>query len=94
VRRAKRRRSLPIASFRDLAVDAPSPEERLLREERVASLLAAVSTLSPADQELIGLRYGSDLDFAAIGATLGVSEGTVRTRLWRALGRLRKVIAE
>jgi RNA polymerase sigma-70 factor (ECF subfamily) len=94
VRRAKRRRSLPIASFRDLAVDAPSPEERLLREERVASLLAAVSTLPTADQELIGLRYGSDLDFAAIGATLGVSEGTVRTRLWRALGRLRKVLAE
>lgn len=94
LRRARRRRSMPIAAFRDLAVDAPSPEERLLWEEQVAALLAAVTTLPAADQELIGLRYGSDLDCAAIGATLGVSEGTVRTRLWRALGRLRKVLAE
>jgi RNA polymerase sigma-70 factor (ECF subfamily) len=93
LRRARRRRSLPIASFRDLAVDAPSSEERMIWEEQVAGLLAAVASLAPADQELIGLRYGSDLDFAAIGATLGVGEGTVRTRLWRALGRLRKVMA-
>lgn len=93
LRRARRRKSIPISSFRDLAVDAPSPEERLLWEEQVAALLAAVATLPTADQELIGLRYGGDLDMAAIGATLGVSEGTVRTRLWRALGRLRKVLA-
>jgi RNA polymerase sigma-70 factor (ECF subfamily) len=93
LRRAKRRKSIPLAAFRDLAVDAPSPEERLLWEEQVSALLAAVATLPAADQELIGLRYGGDLDCAAIGATLGVSEGTVRTRLWRALGRLRKVMA-
>jgi RNA polymerase sigma factor (sigma-70 family) len=93
LRRARRRQAIPISTYRDLMVDAPSPEERLLWEEQVAELLAAVATLPAADQELIGLRYGGDMDMAAIGGTLGLSEGTVRTRLWRALGRLRKVLA-
>ena len=48
--------------------------------------------LAPRDQELIGLRYGSGLDTAETAAVLGVREAVVRTRLWRALGRLRREI--
>jgi RNA polymerase sigma-70 factor (ECF subfamily) len=77
----------------DLVHDAPSPEERLLREEEVGRLLDAVVTLEPADREMIGLRYGSGLDTAEMAQLLGISEGNVRTRLWRVLGRLRKVLA-
>jgi RNA polymerase sigma-70 factor (ECF subfamily) len=92
-RREGRRRVVPVGSLRDLCSEAPSPEERLLHEERVAELLAAVARLAPGDQELIGLRYGSGLDTAETAAVLGVREATVRTRLWRALGRLRQVLA-
>ena len=48
-----------------------------------------MATLPEADRELIGLRYGSGLDTAEVAGLLGTSEGSVRTRLWRALGRLR-----
>lgn len=89
LRRARVRKLVPITAHRDLSTDAPSPEERLLWEEQVTALLRAVSELPPADQELIGLRYGSDLDSAAIGETLGLAEGAVRMRLHRALKRLR-----
>ena len=77
----------------DLAHEAPSPEERLLREEEIGQLLDAVATLGTADRELVGLRYGSGLDTAEMAQILGISEGNVRTRLWRVLGRLRKVLA-
>jgi RNA polymerase sigma factor (sigma-70 family) len=77
----------------DLIYDAPSPEERLLREEEVGRLLDAVATLGEADRELIGLRYGSGLDTAEVAQILRISEGSVRTRLWRALGKLREVLA-
>jgi RNA polymerase sigma factor (sigma-70 family) len=78
--------------MRDLAVDAPSPEERLLWEEQVGRLLLAVNQLSANDREIVGLRYGSELDNAAIAAVLGIGESGVRTRLWRALGRLRTIM--
>ncbi|MGH7538722.1 MAG: RNA polymerase sigma factor [Gemmatimonadales bacterium] len=92
LRQARRRRQLPFASLRDLASDTPSPEERLLWEEEVRQLLAAVGRLGRADQDLIGLRYGSGLGPAAIAETLGLRPSAVRTRLWRALQRLRQEI--
>ncbi len=88
-RRARVRRHVPLTSMRDLAADAPSPEERLLWEEQVAQLLAAVTELSAADREIISLRYGSGLDTAALAEVLGLRESAARTRLWRAVGRLR-----
>jgi len=92
-RRARLRQYVSIGTMHDLVHDAPSPEERLLREEEVGRLLDAVATLEPADREMIGLRYGSGLDTAEMAQLLGISEGNVRTRLWRVLGRLRKVLA-
>ena len=90
LRRERRRRPAPSAAMYDLRCDAPSPEERLLWEEQVARLLAAVSALGPGDREVIGLRYGSGLDTAEAAELLGVSQAVLRTRLWRALGRLRQ----
>ncbi|MEO8140875.1 MAG: sigma-70 family RNA polymerase sigma factor [Gemmatimonadota bacterium] len=94
LRRARLRQHLPIGSMRDLASDAPSPEERLLWEEQVARLLIAVGDLTEKDRELISLRYGSGLDTAEVAEVLGVREAAVRTRLWRALSRLRDVMRE
>ena len=88
-RRGRLRRHLPLASLRDLACDAPSPEERLLWEEDVRRVFTALARLPERDREIIGLRYGSELDPAAIAATLGIRETAARTRLWRALTRLR-----
>jgi RNA polymerase sigma factor (sigma-70 family) len=52
-------------------------------------MLDALADLAPADRELVSLRYGSGLEGAEIAQILGISEGNVRTRLWRVLGRLR-----
>ncbi len=94
LRRARIRRHVSIGQMRDLACDAPSAEERLLFEERVARLLAAVAELSEADREVISLRYGSGFDTAHMAEVLGLRESAVRTRLWRALSRLRALMEE
>jgi RNA polymerase sigma-70 factor (ECF subfamily) len=94
LRRARLRQHVPLGAMRDLAVDAPSPEERLLWEEQVASLLASVAELGPRDQEIISLRYGSGLENSEVAAVLGIREAAVRTRTWRALERLRSIMEE
>ena len=91
-RRARLRQYVALGTMHDLAHDAPSPEERLLRQEEVGRLLDAVATLADTDRELIGLRYGSGLRTSEVAQILGISEGSVRTRLWRVLGRLRGVM--
>jgi RNA polymerase sigma-70 factor (ECF subfamily) len=93
-RRARLRQYVSIGTMHDLVYEAPSPEERLLREEEVGRLLDAVATLTEADRDLVGLRYGSELDTAQVAQILGISEGSVRTRLWRVLGRLRGAMSE
>ena len=91
-RRERRRARVPLGAARDLVCDAPSPEERLLWEEEVRQLLEAVAALGARDREIIGLRYGSGLDTRAVAEVLGIAEPAARTRLWRALSRLREVL--
>ncbi len=91
-RQAQRRQLVSLAGMRDLEYQAPSPEERLLWEEEVAGLLAAMAELRPGDREVIGLCYGSEIPMAEAGQILGLSAAATRTRLWRALVRLRKVL--
>lgn len=91
-RQAARRQMRSMSAMWDLEYTAPSPEERLLWEEEVAALLTAVEELSAADREIIGLCYGSELSVTEASEVLGISSTAARTRLWRALGRLRKVL--
>jgi RNA polymerase sigma factor (sigma-70 family) len=61
--------------------------------ERLA-LEAALATLSERDQELLALRYGSDLRSREIGPILGMKTNAVEVALHRALERLRAAIGE
>lgn len=54
----------------------------------------ALDQLDPDHQVVVTLRFGADLTVPAIAATLGIPEGTVKSRLHHALGRLRAGIRE
>jgi RNA polymerase sigma-70 factor (ECF subfamily) len=64
-----------------------------LAGERRSDLLRAVNALRDEDREVIAVRYFLDLSEAEAAATLGIPRGTVKSRLSRALGRLRERIA-
>jgi RNA polymerase sigma-70 factor (ECF subfamily) len=68
---------------------APSPEATLLDAERREELIAALDRLGESDREAIACRYLLDLSEAETAAALGIRRGTVKSRLARALERLR-----
>jgi RNA polymerase sigma-70 factor (ECF subfamily) len=57
-------------------------------------LLRAVNCLPARDQEAIACRYFLELSEAEIAAALGCARGTVKSRLSRALGRLRGILTD
>jgi RNA polymerase sigma factor (sigma-70 family) len=96
VRSARRREGLAlrVAEVRPSGGAAPSPEAAALDRERDEALLAAMATLSEPDRQIITCRYLLDLSEAETADTLGLRRGTVKSRLSRALGRLRDVLPE
>jgi RNA polymerase sigma factor (sigma-70 family) len=68
---------------------APSPEGALLATEEREGLLAAVNGLRDDDRLVIGCRYFLELSEEETAAALGIRRGTVKSRLSRALERLR-----
>ena len=69
--------------------DAVQTEEDLLLRMDVAQL---VGGLSVADRQLLALRYEHDLTQPEVAQMLGIPEGTVKIRLHRLRGRLRKAL--
>lgn len=90
-RRKTRRPSLNLDYVADelYAGDEQSPEYALLRREEYARLLAALERLPAIQQEALRLRFVNELPCADVAKVLGKREGTVRSMLSRALGRLR-----
>lgn len=91
-RRSSGRRAglaLRAAEDRPLGDAAPSPESAVLANETRARLLSAVNALRDEDREVIGARYFLDLSEAETAEALGIPRGTVKSRLSRALDRLR-----
>jgi RNA polymerase sigma-70 factor (ECF subfamily) len=68
------------------------PEDAALIGERRARLLRAVNELRHEDRLVLAYRYWFDLGEAEMAEALGVARGTVKSRLSRALGRLRAVL--
>lgn len=70
-----------------------SPENFAIAAEAASELMTAFQTLRRQDQQVIALRYFVELSEAEMAAALGCARGTVKSRLSRALGRLRSVVA-
>jgi len=66
--------------------------ERTAQQWEAQTLWEAVRRLSSREQEVVYLRYFLDLSEAEMAAALDVPPGTVKSRLHRALGRLRAVV--
>lgn len=94
LRALRRRRALQVSLDRtpDLVSQAPSQEERILRQEQVSRLLNAAATLREADQEVLSLRYGAGLGNAEIADAIGTSSNAVAVRVHRALARLKAAV--
>lgn len=77
-------RNLPVSAELDEA-----PEMLVMVAEQRVQLLRALERLSDRDREVIAYRYFAELPEREIAAALGCRPGTVKSRLSRALERLR-----
>jgi RNA polymerase sigma-70 factor, ECF subfamily len=96
-RRSGRRQddlAVRVAEDRPSGDAAPSPEAAALATEQRRLLLAAMGRLGETDRQVIACRYFLELSEAEMAAALGCRPGTVKSRLSRALDRLRAVLAE
>jgi RNA polymerase sigma factor (sigma-70 family) len=96
VRSAGRRATLAlrVAEERRPGDAVPSPEAALLDSEQREELLAALARLSDTDRRAIACRYFLDLGEEEMAEVLECARGTVKSRLSRALERLRGELGE
>jgi len=69
-----------------------SPSHRAVREEERGQVQAALLALGERDREILVLRYMEMLSTAETASVLGISEGAVKVRLFRALERIRALL--
>ena len=86
------REARPTASFEDAIAhpsDRPGPEETVGRLDDARRLRAAISQLSPLQQEVVILRYLEERSTKEVAAFTGKPESTIRGIQMRALTALR-----
>lgn len=92
-RSAGRYVSALMRAFRD-EPRAVTPEEKSAQHIEASNLWKAVQNLSAPDQQIVYLRYFLDLSVAETAEVLQIPEGTVKSRLSRALEKLRNIIRQ
>jgi RNA polymerase sigma factor (sigma-70 family) len=92
-RRAVARRAnlaLRMAESRPPDGAAPSPEAAALAHEVHEEVMEALNHLRPEDRLVIAYRYWMELSEVEMAEAMGCPPGTVKSRLSRALSRLRQ----
>jgi RNA polymerase sigma-70 factor (ECF subfamily) len=84
------RHELRLAEGRPSADVAPSPEAAAFAAERRELLVRTLNGLREEDRLVITYRYFLDLSEGEMASVMSCAPGTVKSRLSRALGRLRE----
>ena len=95
----QRRRALPTVQLNDtgtaeLYLGGGDPASALDALEDRVVLRRAIANLSPDHRQVVALRYFAGLTVPETARALGVREGTIKSRLHRALAVLREQLDE
>jgi RNA polymerase sigma-70 factor (ECF subfamily) len=71
-----------------------SAEQQMLARERVQHVWKAMENLSERQRTVFLLRYVEEQELSEIASSTGLSEGTVKAHLSRALGKVRAELRE
>jgi RNA polymerase sigma-70 factor (ECF subfamily) len=101
LRKARTRRlrwALPMSSHPDAAAppepvaQQPSPEDRVMSNERARQISSAVEQLPDRQRLVFTLCHMAEQTTSEVSTALGLSEATVRVHLFRAVRKLRKLL--
>ena len=79
---------------KEAVIAEPDFQDSQVQQWEAQTVWQAVQRLSQPDQEIIYLRFFLELSVAETADAAGIAPGTVKSRLHRALRRLRQVIAQ
>lgn len=88
----------PAMSLEKAEIEAssnePLPDDMIVKIEEKEKLQTCISRLSHEEQEIIALKFGSEMNNRQIAKTMGLSESNVGTKLYRAVRKLRDSFQE
>ena len=89
------RQDVDLADAGDwIADEQQSPEDLVLRKQRVKAVWDAAARLPERQRTVFLLRFVEEMDLLEIAAVTGMKEGTVKTHLFRALESVRARLEE
>jgi RNA polymerase sigma-70 factor (ECF subfamily) len=90
--RKKRVPTVPLELIPEMADDPGEVETAMVRNEESQRLRRAMEMLPSEQREAVVLRYFSNLTVPEVAAVMGQREGTIKSRLSRALDRLGEIL--
>lgn len=93
LRREKRHRDADDLDGVELPDGGDTPQEAAERTETQTAVRSALSALSDEHRQVLLLRYMQEMDYGEIAVALGISEGTVKSRINRAKARLKELLS-
>ncbi len=86
--------TVPLEQASEVADDPEEIESALIRDEERQHLRQALKMLPSEQREAVVLRYFSDLTVPEVAAVMGQREGTIKSRLSRAVDRLGVILRD
>ena len=90
--RKKQVPTVPLEQMTEMVDDFDGAETAMIHDEERQQLKQAVEKLPSEQGEAVILRYFSELSVPEIAATTGQREGTIKSRLNRALNHLSEIL--
>jgi RNA polymerase sigma-70 factor (ECF subfamily) len=91
LRKKSRRNLVPLdESIPSMAAD---PESAAVQRIEIEELTVAARKLTPAQQEVVSLRFAAELSLAEVARVMGKSEGAVKALQHSAIVTLRRVLS-
>lgn len=68
------------------------PEVELLESDKASKIQIAIQHLNPKELTAIDLRFFENNSFKEVGYILGITENNAKTRVYRAINKMKKVL--
>lgn len=79
---------------RDIKADEPPLDDGLAKTEKAGAVQSALMTLDENDRAIVVLRELQEKSYEEIGTMLGLPQGTVKSRLFRARAKLKSLLKD